>query len=247
MSRPPRPAAPSPVVYPDSDGKPMADNTKQFRWIQTIEGNLEALYRDDPNVFVAGDNLWYPVEGHPEIRTAPDVYVVFGRPKGDRGSYKQWEEEGVPLTVVFEILSPGNTRQEMDEKLQFYDEHGVEEYYKYDPDRDKLTAYQRGRATLRKLRVGENFVSPRLSIRFDLNGPELVVYHPDGKRFLTFEGLEADREQQRKGRLAALQQADLLTKQLTRLAELSRKARHGQATTAELHELEQIEAALPPP
>ncbi|MFO0845227.1 MAG: Uma2 family endonuclease [Gemmataceae bacterium] len=254
MSRPPRPAAPSPVVYPDSDGKPMADNTKQFRWIQTIEGNLEALYRDRQDVFVAGDNLWYPVEGHPEIRTAPDVYVVFGRPKGDRGSYIQHLEGGVPLTVVFEILSPGNTRLEVDEKLTFYDDYGAEEYYKYDPDRDKLTAYQRGRAALRKLRVGESFVSPRLGIRFDLSGPEMVVYHPDGKRFLTFEELEADREQQRKGRIAAeqatklaRQQADLLTKQLARLAELSHKVRFGQATAAELHELEQIEAALPPP
>ena len=28
---------PSEITYPDSDGKPMADNTKQFRWIVTIE------------------------------------------------------------------------------------------------------------------------------------------------------------------------------------------------------------------
>lgn len=51
--------------------------------------------------------LWYPVESHPEIRTAPDVLVVFGRPKGHRGSYKQWEEDNIPPQVVFEILSPG--------------------------------------------------------------------------------------------------------------------------------------------
>ena len=24
------------IIYPDSDGKPMADNTKQFRWIVTL-------------------------------------------------------------------------------------------------------------------------------------------------------------------------------------------------------------------
>src|SRR5262245_17681242 len=96
------------IVYPDSDGKRMSDNTVQFRWIQTIEGNLEALFRERDDVFVAGDNLWYPVEGEVEVRQAPDVYVVFGRPKGDRGSYKQWEENNVPLTVVFEVLSPSN-------------------------------------------------------------------------------------------------------------------------------------------
>lgn len=28
------------IIYPDSDGQPMADNTKQFRWIVTIKENL---------------------------------------------------------------------------------------------------------------------------------------------------------------------------------------------------------------
>src|SRR5262249_50347025 len=125
----------SPVEYPDSDGKPMADNTKQARWIVVLFGNLAALFRARDDVVVACDLFWYPVEGSPEVRVAPDVLVVFGRPKGDRGSYKQWEEGGVPLTVVFEILSPGNTWTEMDDKYAFYEEHGVEEYYVYDPDR----------------------------------------------------------------------------------------------------------------
>jgi Uma2 family endonuclease len=182
------------VVYPSSDGKPMADNTLQFQWIVTIEGNLEALFRDRDDVFVAGDNLWYPVEGEPTIRQAPDVYVVFGRPKGHRGSYIQHREGGVPLTVVFEVLSPGNTKAEMDEKLSFYDEYGVEEYYVYDPDREKLTVYQRGRAALRKVPAGKEFVSPRLGIRFDLTGDELVIHYPDGRRFLTFLEICAERE-----------------------------------------------------
>jgi Uma2 family endonuclease len=75
------------LTYPQSDGNPMADNTKQFRWIVTIQGGLGGLFRDRPDIFVAGDLLWYPVEGHPEIWTAPDAMVVFGRSKGDRGSY----------------------------------------------------------------------------------------------------------------------------------------------------------------
>ncbi len=33
------------IIYPDSDGKPMADNTKQFDWIVTIKGGLEVLFR----------------------------------------------------------------------------------------------------------------------------------------------------------------------------------------------------------
>lgn len=82
------------VDYPDSDGRPMADNTLQFEWIVTLKEGIEVLFRDDLNVFVAGDLLWYPVEGRPDLRTAPDVLVVFGRPKGYRGSYRQWVEAG---------------------------------------------------------------------------------------------------------------------------------------------------------
>src|SRR5215217_4662375 len=107
------PAAQPAIVYPESDGQPMADNTKQFRWIVTIEGGLDALFRDHPQVFVAGDLLWYPVEGRPDIRMAPDVLVSFGRPKGDRGSYQQWCEQHIAPQVVFEILSPGNRAAEM--------------------------------------------------------------------------------------------------------------------------------------
>src|SRR3954463_5585787 len=97
------------VVYPESDGLPLSDNTRQFRWIMTIQGGLDAQYAGDPNVFVAGNLLWYPVEGDNKIRTAPDVFVALGRPKRDRGSYQQWLEDNIAPQVVFEILSPSNS------------------------------------------------------------------------------------------------------------------------------------------
>src|SRR5262249_44933084 len=157
------------------DGEPMADNTKQARWIVVLFGNLAALFRAGEDVFVAANLFWYPVEGFPEIKNAPDVLVVFGRPKGDRGSYKQWEEDNIPLTVVFEILSPKNSVWEMDDKRDFYEEHGVEEYYLYDPDSNRLKAFVRRGEVFRRVRPADDFVSPRLGIRFDLSGPELVV------------------------------------------------------------------------
>src|SRR5260221_6136791 len=85
-------ATAKPIDYPDSDGEPIAENTLQFEWIVTIKGGLDALFVDDPDVFVAGDLLWYPVEGEPKIRQAPGILVAFGRRKGYRGCYKQWEE-----------------------------------------------------------------------------------------------------------------------------------------------------------
>ncbi|MDG2990210.1 Uma2 family endonuclease [Candidatus Synechococcus calcipolaris G9] len=173
------------IHYPDSDGQPMADNTRQFRWIVLLKENLECLFANDPNVFVAGDLLWYPVEGRPDIRVAPDVMVIFGRPKGDRGSYQQWLEAGITPQVVFEILSPGNRLTEMVKKLQFYDRHGVEEYYIYDPDLQELSILVRTPQGLDTVEMIDHWRSPRLGIEFVLGEDDLEVYYPDGRRFLT--------------------------------------------------------------
>ncbi len=56
------PAIDPDIEYPDSDGKPMADNTEQYEWIVKIKENLEILFATSPNVFIAGDLLWYPVQ-----------------------------------------------------------------------------------------------------------------------------------------------------------------------------------------
>jgi Uma2 family endonuclease len=236
------------IVYPESDGLPMADNSIQFRWIVVLFGNLTALFADVVNVLVGGNLFWYPREGDEQEKNAPDVFVVFGRPKGDRGSYKQWEEDGIAMTVVFEVLSPSNSAKEMAKKLAFYDEYGVEEYYVFDPDENDLLVYLRGRGALRLRRNVRDFVSPRLGIRFDLSGEEMVVSYPDGRRFLTFEELDAERKRERQQRLQAehdaeqaRNDAEQARNDLARLCELSRKARGQQATPEEIKELERLE------
>jgi Uma2 family endonuclease len=185
----------SEIIYPDSDGKPMAENTLQFQWIVTTKEGLERVYRDRPNVFVAGDLLWYPVEGHPEICQAPDALVAFGRPKGYRGSYKQWEEGGIPPQAVFEILSPNNRVAEMERKLLFYERYGVEEYYIYDPDDVELFGRRRADGHLKIIAEMDGWTSPLLGVRFDMSGPELVIYGPDGRRFLTYQELAQHNDQ----------------------------------------------------
>lgn len=114
------------VIYPESDGQPMADNTEQFTWIVKIKENLEILFASQADVFIVGDLFWYPVQGNPNIKQAPDTMVVFGRPKGKRGFYLQWVEDNIAPQVVFEILSPGKTLKEMTKKLQFYQRHGTD-------------------------------------------------------------------------------------------------------------------------
>ena len=195
LQQPSQPA----VIYPDSDGKPMADNTKQFRWIVVIQQNLEWLFADNPNVFVAGDLLWYPTEGDNKKRTAPDVMVVLGRPKGDRGSYRQWEEENIAPQIVFEILSPGNRRAEMNRKLLFYDRFGVEEYYLYDPEKNKLSGWLRREGFLDVIETMADWVSPQLQIKFDISADELQIFRPDGQKFLSYVEIsqKAEEESQR--------------------------------------------------
>lgn len=174
----------SEIIYPDCDGQPMSDNTLQFSWIVKIKENLEILFAKNPDVFLAGDLLWYPVEGYNNIKRAPDTMVVFGRPKGYRGSYQQWLEDNIAPQVVFEILSPGNRLAEMAAKFEFYDRYGAEEYYIYDPDRVDFTGWLRQEGRLQGITDISGWVSPRLGVRFELQ-EELEIYTPAGELFLS--------------------------------------------------------------
>mgnify|MGYP005851180723 CR=1 FL=1 len=206
------------IEYPDSDGLPMAENTLQFEWITTVKLNLDALFADRPDVFVAGDLLWYPVRGDNQTRVAPDAMVAFGRPKGHRGSYRQWEEGGVAPQVVFEILSPGNTVAEMGRKRRFYDRYGVEEYYVYDPDNPWLEGWRREGTRLVTIPEMHGWTSPRLGVRFELPDDGLRLYRPDGKRFLTYLELEREARQAEKRADTAERRADTAERRADALA-----------------------------
>ncbi|TAO04143.1 MAG: Uma2 family endonuclease [Phormidium sp. SL48-SHIP] len=199
---------PSELLYPDSDGKPMAENTLQYRWIVRLVTNLKQLLKDEM-AFVAGDLLWYPVpvERPPAPCQAPDAMVVFGRPDGDRGSYKQWEEDNIAPQVVFEILSPSNTMSEMAAKQQFYEQYGVLEMFFYNPQSHDFWGYQRAAATDSFVLVTPlhlPWTSPLLKIRFELSGEGLELYHPDGEPFKEPGELFAERDLARQERDRAL-------------------------------------------
>jgi hypothetical protein len=112
--------------------------------------------------------------------------IAFGRPKGYRGSYKQWEEGNLAPQVVFEILSPGNRPDEMAFKFLFYERYGVEEYYIYDPDEGTLEGWLRQGDHLVKIPRMAGFESPCLGIIFEPGeGPDsLRIYRPDGMLFM---------------------------------------------------------------
>ncbi|MFM9960234.1 MAG: Uma2 family endonuclease [Planctomycetaceae bacterium] len=183
------------IEYPDSDGLPMSDNTLQWFWMVLIKEGLERLFLNDPNVFVAGNLLWYPVEGDNRLRIGPDVMVAFGRPKGYRGSYQQWREGNQPPQVVFEVVSPCNTLADILEKGDFYETYGVEEYYIFDPIRGTLRGYQRQESAWVAIPEMQNWISPRLQVRFQLVGCELVLIGPDGRQFVSLAETDQQRQE----------------------------------------------------
>ncbi len=215
------------IEYPDSDGLPMAENTLQFQWIVTIQGSLDWIFRDDPDVFVAGDLLWYPVEGNNKRRAAPDAMVVFGRPKGYRGSYMQWREDDIAPQVVFEVLSPGNRPRELTDKFQFYDFHQVEEYYVLDPDRNFIDGWIRQAGRLQSIENIDGWVSPRLRIHFQqFEGQPVILLQPDGTPFLTYQ--EA-RDLTERARQLAEQESARAEQESARAEQESARAEHESA------------------
>jgi hypothetical protein len=93
----------------------------------------------------------------------------------------------------------------MTAKFEFYDQHGVEEYYIYDPDRIDFTGWLRQAGRLQGISNISGWVSPRLGVKFELND-ELEIYTPAGELFLSpleiFQKadaalLEVDRQQMR--------------------------------------------------
>jgi len=214
--------APNPIIYPDCDGEPIAENTLQFEYIVTIKEGLDWEFRDEDDVFVAGDLFWYPQEGHPEIRTAPDTLVVFGRPKEHRLSYRQWEEGDIAPQVTFEVLSPSNRAGALSIKFNFYERYGVAEYYIFDPDHGTLEGWLRADGRLQQIADMNGWVSPRMGVRFELVNGELQLFGRDGKPFLSYaqlaaqrdraeQGLEEERrraERERQGREQAQQRAE---------------------------------------
>ncbi len=186
----------SAVVYPDSDGEPMSDNTLQFDWIAILKWGAEAQFRTDPNIFVAGNHLIYPIEGDPLTRQGPDVFIAFGRPKGYRGSYRVWEEADTFPQVIFEVRSPSNRSAEMEKKRLFYEEYGAEEYYYIHPGFPaNVEGWRLDKGRLTEVPEMNGFTSPRLGWRFEFIRGQLMISGRDGRLLQKPDEIAAERDE----------------------------------------------------
>lgn len=121
------------LIYPVSDGKPMAETGIHVQAIVLLHQALEDFFHPRTDVFIASDMFWYWKEGRTKT-TAPDVMVVPGVGNHDRRSFFTWEENGAVPAVVFEMASQGTWRNDLDGKRKLYERRGVKEYFIFDPE-----------------------------------------------------------------------------------------------------------------
>ncbi len=126
------------IHYPESDGKPMGETEIHIREIIYLFEALNEHLREMPEVYVGADMLLYYVEGNPRTFVVPDVFVTRGVPRGERRTYKLWEE-GRPPSLIVEVTSDSTRNEDVFRKKALYEQLGVEEYVLYDPLQDYLS------------------------------------------------------------------------------------------------------------
>ena len=121
------------VVYPDSDGEPMAETGIHVLAMIALIGALRMYFAKRRDMYIIGNIFLYYEKGNPRSCKAPDAMVVKGVSSGpQRRSFKIWEE-GVPPTVIFEITSKGTADEDVENKRELYERLGVSEYFLFDP------------------------------------------------------------------------------------------------------------------
>lgn len=176
------------TIYPESDGKPMAETDVHRNLLADLVFTLDNYFRARPDVYVSGNLLVYYVEGNPAKCFAPDVFVVRGVPKSQRRIYKLWEE-GVAPQIVIELTSRKTWREDLQTKWRLYEELGVQEYFIFDPEYDyldePLVGYRLENGKYVSLEIKDGRVkSETLGLELVDTGETLRLFDPTTDMFL---------------------------------------------------------------
>lgn len=187
----PLPSAPTETadLYPESDGKPMAETERHFRELLKNFNRIEDHFAHIPDVYVLGDMMMYYEEGNPRKSISPDIFVAFGIGRKERRIYKIWEE-GKPPDFVLEFASKGTYRTDLTRKVQLYAEIGIPEYLVYDVDRRYLPTPLMGFRL-----IGDEYVeipalangglrAETLGLEFHVLEDSLGIYDPEAEAWL---------------------------------------------------------------
>ena len=196
-------AAPT-VVYPESDGKPMAETEYHRDIMNDFIQMLKHHFRDVNDVHVSGNLMMYYEEGNPRKSVSPDVFVAFGVSKKRRRTYKIWEEGHAPAFVL-EVASPSTYRHDLTHKKDLYASVlGVREYYIYDPYHEVNPYFQGYRLVEGVYQeiafVGERLPSHVLGLELGENGGVFGLYDPEHSVWLQRAEERVEKEAQARQR-----------------------------------------------
>jgi Uma2 family endonuclease len=183
---------PSQIIYPSSDGEPLAE-TQQHVLAILMALALLRIYLQGQQAVVFADQFLYYIEGNPKARIAPDVMVVFNIPKRLYASYKLWEGKQIPA-IIIEVTSAGTKEVDWGFKKNLYEQIGVQEYWLFDPYRDwlegQLQAYSLNEDGVYK--PIKDYCSQVLQLKLQAEEHLIGFYRLDnGEKLLTPEELYA--------------------------------------------------------
>lgn len=209
--------ATSEIIYPSSDGEPLAE-TQQHVLAILMALALLRLYLQEQQAVVFADQYLYYIEGNSRARVAPDVMVVFDIEKRLYANYKIWEGQQTPA-IIFEVTSAGTKETDWNFKKTLYEQLGVTEYWLFDPYGEWVTEQLQG------YRLNEDGVYKPIRdncsevLQLKLQAEEYLIgfYRLDnGEKLLTPEELYS-------ANVAANQRADQEKARADRLAEKLRQ------------------------
>lgn len=198
-------------LYPESDGKPMADTDLHLYWIMRIREMLQTHLAQDPGVYLSGNIMMYDIEGPARTAVSPDILVAFGLGQKFRRTYKVWEE-GKPPDFVMEFSSKRTYQNDLAEKMAHYARMEIPEYFLYDPDRRYLPSPLLGFRLVEGVYVeippsiDTGIRSEVLTLDFRLLEEGLRLYDPRAEQWLQTSTERAQHEAERAQHEAAARQ-----------------------------------------
>ncbi len=201
-------------LYPESDGKPMAETDLHIDAIIRVRHILRAYFAGVPDVYISGNLMMYYEDSRPPKAVSPDILVTFGVGKKPRRTYKIWEE-GKPPDLVIEFSSKGTVQTDLVRKKELYAEMGVPEYFLYDVDRRYLPSPLMGFRLVDGAYVeippnaDGGIPSETLGLNFHLLADDLGIYDPKAEKWLQTSAEAANERAERAEAEIARLQAEL--------------------------------------
>ena len=246
---------PDDIEYPE--GRWTAPSVWHGDAVRLAATALANHFRERSDVLVAMELRVYYQRGNNKVWLWPDVQVVFGVSRGNRTSYRIWEEGKAP-DFVLEVASPSTADRDAREKAREYAEIGVREYWRLDPlgtlMRTPLEGYVAREGKDGPLQpVASSNRSGRL--RSEVLGLELRSWREDGATVVVFRdprtGEEFDGapegETERRRRIAERDSRSARQEASAAKRELRAEKVRASAANERVRELEERIHALTPP